>query len=40
MTREIFYVNTSIRNNEDSYQQATYNETRKFPLVSGELEGW
>ena len=28
-----FYVSATIRNNEDSYQPATYNETRRQPLL-------
>jgi len=37
---DYFYINAHIRNNEDSFQPASYNETRKQPIISGNVEDY
>jgi len=37
---DYFYINANIRNNENSYIPATYNEVRKTPILSEHAEDY
>jgi len=35
-----FYINANIRNNENSFLPASYNEVRKKPILEGNVDDY
>jgi len=37
---DFFYINANIRNNENSFLPASYNEVRKQPILEGNVDDY